>query len=107
MGAQEENPLSALLIYGYIGWLFLLHTALPKVPYGSRPVRDRHDPRGNWYLPQLAFALAWISMSAGYSYNGYTKLMSPSWLDGSPLARSPCRSDFVWRFYDGRFHFSC
>ena len=35
MGAQEENLLSALLIYGYIGWLLLLHTALPKAPYGA------------------------------------------------------------------------
>jgi hypothetical protein len=26
-------------------------------------------------------------MSAGYSYSGYTKLVSPSWLGGSALAR--------------------
>lgn len=46
-------------------------------------------------MPQSAFALAWILIGAAYSYSGYTKLVSPSWVDGSaftdilenPLAR--------------------
>lgn len=38
-------------------------------------------------MPQLAFSLAWVLMAVGYSYSGCTKLVSPSWLDGSALAR--------------------
>src|SRR5882724_1495958 len=44
-GRLRGNPLSALLIYGYIGWLLLLHTVLPKAPSGSWAARDRNDPR--------------------------------------------------------------
>jgi len=29
----------------------------------------------------------WILMSAGRSYSGHTKLVSPSWLDGAALGR--------------------
>lgn len=82
-----RNPLIANPALPFIGWLLLLHAVLPSAPYGSWAARHRDDPRGNWYMPPLAFALAWILMSAGYSYSGYTKLVSPSWLDGSALAR--------------------
>lgn len=82
-----RNPLIANPALPFIGWLLLLHAVLPSAPYGSWAARRRDDPRGNWHMPPLAFALAWILMSAGYSYSGYTKLVSPSWLDGSALAR--------------------
>jgi len=82
-----RNPLISNPALPFIGWLLLLHAVLPKAPYGSWASRDRDDPRGSWYMPQLAFALAWILISAGYSYSGYTKLVSPSWLDGSAFAR--------------------
>ena len=71
----------------FIGWLLLLHAVLPKAPYGSWAARSRDDPRGNWYMPQSAFALVWILIAAGYSCSGYTKLMSPSWVDGSAFTR--------------------
>src|SRR6266404_612717 len=90
-----RNPLISNPALPFIGWLLLLHAVLPKAPYGSWAARSRDDPRGNWYMPQSAFALAWILIAAGYLYSGYTKLMSPSWVDGSafiavlenPLAR--------------------
>src|SRR5215469_949934 len=82
-----RNPLISNPALPFIGWLLLLHTALPKAPFGSWTSRKRDDPGGNWYLPQLAFALAWVLMAIGYSYSGYTKLVSPSWLDGTALAR--------------------
>jgi len=37
-------------------------------------------------MPPLAFIAAWALMAIGYSYSGYTKLLSPSWLDGSALS---------------------
>lgn len=82
-----RNPLISNPALPFIGWLLLLHAILPKAPYGSWAARGRDDPRGNWYMPQAAFALAWILMAVGYSYSGYTKLVSPSWMDGSAFAR--------------------
>jgi predicted DCC family thiol-disulfide oxidoreductase YuxK len=82
-----RDPLISNPALPFIGWILLLHAVLPSAPYGSWAARDRDDPRGIWHMPPLAFALAWMLMSAGYSYSGYTKLVSPSWLDGSALAR--------------------
>lgn len=82
-----RNPLISNPALPFIGWLLLLHTAFLKAPYGSWSARGRSDPNGNWHMPQSGFALAWILMAVGYSYSGYTKLISPSWLDGSAFAR--------------------
>src|SRR5262249_40266522 len=82
-----RNPLISNPALPFIGWLLLLHTLLPKAPYGSLSARDRDDPGANWCIPKLAFVVAWALMAIGYSYSGYTKLVSPSWLDGSALAR--------------------
>ncbi len=38
-------------------------------------------------MPTALYAAAWIVMAIGYSYSGATKLASPSWVDGSALAR--------------------
>jgi predicted DCC family thiol-disulfide oxidoreductase YuxK len=38
-------------------------------------------------MPAFVFGLAWALMAVGYSYSGYTKLVSVSWLDGSALFR--------------------
>jgi len=38
-------------------------------------------------MPALLFAGAWILMAMGYTYSGVTKLVSPSWLDGTAVAR--------------------
>jgi predicted DCC family thiol-disulfide oxidoreductase YuxK len=98
-----RNPLISNPALPFIGWLLLLHAVLPPAPYGSWTARGRDDPRGNWYMPPSAFALAWILMAVGYSYSGYTKLVSPSWLDGSafalvlrnPLARPTALRDLL------------
>jgi predicted DCC family thiol-disulfide oxidoreductase YuxK len=82
-----RNPLISNPALPFIGWLLLLHVVLPKEPYGSWAARSRDDPRGNWYMPQSAFMLAWVLLAVGYSYSGYTKLMSPSWVDGSAFTR--------------------
>jgi predicted DCC family thiol-disulfide oxidoreductase YuxK len=46
-------------------------------------------------MPPVLFMIVWALMALGYGFSGYTKLVSPSWLDGralgyvleSPLAR--------------------
>lgn len=82
-----RNPLIANPSLPFIGWLLLAHTVLPSAPYGSWTARGRPDPRGDWQMPAFVFGLAWALMAVSYSYSGYTKLVSVSWLDGSALFR--------------------
>lgn len=82
-----RNPLIANPSLPFAGWLLLLHACLPPAPFWSWSARGRVDPRGNWSFPPPLFAAAWIVMSLGYSYSGYTKLVSPSWVDGTAFAR--------------------
>jgi predicted DCC family thiol-disulfide oxidoreductase YuxK len=91
--AFARNPLIANPSLPYVGWLLLAHAALPRAPHGSWDGRRRVSL--GWAMPPAIFAAAWIVMVVGYTYSGYTKLASPSWLDGSafryvlenPLAR--------------------
>ena len=90
-----RNPLIANPSIPYVGWLFLAHAFLPKSPYGSLEAKDRLDPGGGWKMPQEIYAVAWMVMAISYTYSGYTKLISPSWVNGTafyevlnnPLAR--------------------
>lgn len=81
------NPLVMNPSLASVGLLLLAHSMLPPAPYGSLAARRRVDPRGGWSMPPAIFAAAWIVMSIGYSYSGWTKLVSPSWTDGTALAR--------------------
>jgi predicted DCC family thiol-disulfide oxidoreductase YuxK len=71
----------------YVGWLLLAHAFLPPAPYGSWSARGRADPGNGWQMPPGIFLVAWILMALGYTYSGYTKLISPSWLNGTAMAR--------------------
>jgi predicted DCC family thiol-disulfide oxidoreductase YuxK len=82
-----RNPLIANPAMPFVGWMLLAHAFLPPAPFGSLAARGRVDPRGGWHMPQAIFSAAWIVMALAYSYSGYTKLISPSWVDGSALAR--------------------
>jgi predicted DCC family thiol-disulfide oxidoreductase YuxK len=82
-----RNPLIANPALPYIGWLLLAHAFLPAAPYGSLAARGRSDPGGQWRMQPAIYAAAWVLMSLGYFYSGLMKLNSPSWIDGSALAR--------------------
>lgn len=81
-----RNPLILNPSLPYIGWLLLAHATIRAAPNGSWRGRGRADPAGGWHMPGGVFRAAWIIMALGYSYSGYTKLVSPSWMDGSALA---------------------
>ena len=68
----------------YVGLLLLAHACLPRAPYGSWERRGDPDPGTGWRMPGSIFAIAWILMALGYGYSGYTKLVSPSWIDALP-----------------------
>lgn len=82
-----RDPLIANPALPYIGWLLLAHAFLPSAPYGSWAARGRVDPRGGWTMPGSIFLCAWIVMALGYTYSGFMKLSSPSWVDGTALTR--------------------
>lgn len=64
----------------------MAHCIVPAAPFGSLAARGRADPNGGWRLPQSLFLAAWLLMALGYSYSGWTKLISPSWVDGTAFA---------------------
>lgn len=82
-----RNPLIANPALPYIGWLLLAHAFLPSAPYGSWAARGRTDPRDRWAMTDSIYFAAWILMALGYTYSGCMKLSSPSWVDGTALAR--------------------
>lgn len=82
-----RNPLILNPGLPYVGLLLLVHAALPPAPYGSWAARGRVDPAGSWRMTPSLFAVLWVLMALGYSYSGYTKLVSPSWQDGTALQR--------------------
>lgn len=81
-----RNPLIANPSLPYVGWLLLAHACVPSAPYGSWAARGRSDPGGSWRMPRGIYTAVWILMALGYTYSGVTKLVSPSWLDGTALA---------------------
>ena len=82
-----RNPLIANPSLPYVGLLLLAHACLPRAPYGSFERRGQIDPGGGWRAPQEIYLVVWILMALGYSYSGYTKLISPSWVDGTAIGR--------------------
>jgi predicted DCC family thiol-disulfide oxidoreductase YuxK len=82
-----RDPLISNPSLPFVGWLLLAHLFLPPAPYGSLAARGRVDPGGGWRMPTAIFAAAWIVLALAYTYSGYTKLVGPSWCDGTALAR--------------------
>ncbi len=81
-----RNPLTLNPSLPFVAWMLLVHACLPAAPFGSWAARGRADPGGGWRFPSALFAAAWILMAVGYSYSGYMKLTSPSWMDGTAIA---------------------
>jgi hypothetical protein len=65
----------------YVGLLLLMLALVP--PGEPLALTAKRDPA--WRLPRALLVVAWIALGAGYSFSGYTKLISPHWLDGSAL----------------------
>src|SRR5262249_51391468 len=82
-----RNPLILNPSIPFVGWLLVAHVFLPPAPYGSLAAWRHPDKSAAWRMPPAIFAAAWIVLALGYSYSGYTKLISPSWRDGTALAR--------------------
>lgn len=98
-----RNPLIANPSLPYVGFMLLAHLFVPAAPYGSAAARGRTDLSGGWVLPPGVYLAGWVVLAASYSYSGYTKLFSPSWVAGDtiryvlegPLARPWALRDFL------------
>lgn len=109
-----RNPLILNPSMPHIGWLLLAHAAVPAGPKGSLDGWLNPDKADRWHLPRPLFVAGWIVMSASYAYSGLTKLVSPSWLNGTalrhvlenPLARPSAVRDFALTLPDGFFAFA-
>jgi predicted DCC family thiol-disulfide oxidoreductase YuxK len=101
-----RNPLIANPALPYLGWMLLAHLFVPSAPWGALAAKGRTDPAGDWQMPRPIFLAAWIVLALSYSYSGYTKLQSPSWVNGdtvwyvvhNPLARDYFVRDLVLWF---------
>lgn len=90
-----RNPLIANPSLPYVGFMMLAHLFVPRTHYGSITRKTSAEFIKNWELHSAVFLSAWIVLAASYSYSGYTKLLSPSWVAGdtieyvlqNPLAR--------------------
>jgi predicted DCC family thiol-disulfide oxidoreductase YuxK len=95
-----RNPLIGNPSLPFIGWLLLAHALIPSSGGSlSAPSREKV---GTWRLPSDLYLAAWILMSLAYTYSGYTKLVSPSWVDGSALSRvlvNPLARDTILRTF--------
>ena len=91
-----RNPLIANPSLPFIGWLLLAYALTP-----SRSSSAANPTKGcSWRLPAEIYLVAWIVVSLAYLYSGYTKLVSPSWVDGSALSHvlaNPLARDTVLR----------
>lgn len=98
------NPFISNPSLGYTGLLLLL-SAL--TPLGEAFVLGKPS-QPNWRMPRMIPITAWILLAVGYTFSGFLKLDSPSWIDGSalrfvlenPLARPNFLRDFLLQLPD-------
>jgi predicted DCC family thiol-disulfide oxidoreductase YuxK len=99
----QRNPLIANPSLPLLGWLLVLHAFVPTRAFGSVAALRSGGADPGWHLPRHLFVAAWVVLALCYSYSGYTKLMSPTWIEGeairlvleNPLARDHVMRDFM------------
>jgi predicted DCC family thiol-disulfide oxidoreductase YuxK len=94
-----RNPLIANPALPYVGWMLLAHLVVPSLPRGPLP-EMRTSTTAPWEIPKPLFAASWIVLALAYSYSGYTKLLSPSWVSGDAIGyvlQNPLARDYFLR----------
>lgn len=83
-----RNPLISNPSLPYVGLLLLAHASLPHASRKLTTARTATDDvTSAWSMQPSVYLVVWILMACGYSYSGYIKLDSPSWIDGTALLR--------------------
>ena len=94
----------------YVGFLLLLTTLIP----AREDLRLLGRQRSDFYVPGGVYWSAWTLMALGYSFSGFVKFQSPSWVDGTamihvlnnPLARDGIFRNIALRLPVGILRFS-
>ncbi|MBX9666703.1 MAG: HTTM domain-containing protein [Candidatus Obscuribacterales bacterium] len=81
-----RNPFIFNPALAYVGIILIVHALAPSAGKLWRLCQPTTG-KGEWYFPGYLTNVLWILMAIGYTYSGLTKLASPSWLDGSAVAR--------------------
>ncbi|HYB98716.1 MAG TPA: hypothetical protein VEC57_06225 [Candidatus Limnocylindrales bacterium] len=95
-----RNPLISNPGIPFVGWLLLAHIVVPPVRTVANELPAAWPPQPRWRMPPALWASAWAIMALSYSYSGYHKLQSQSWVDGTALMRmldSPLVRDTLLR----------
>jgi predicted DCC family thiol-disulfide oxidoreductase YuxK len=95
-----RNPLIANPALPYVGWMLLAHLLIPSLPRGPLPEASSSNASLRWEMPRPLFAAAWIVLALAYTYSGYTKLLSPSWVTGDAIGyvlQNPLARDYFLR----------
>lgn len=80
-----RNPLIANPSLPVVGWMLFAHACLPGGAYGALSSRNQPEKWLEWFYPRQIWLAAWLLLAVAYTYSGYTKLLSPSWVDGSAI----------------------
>ena len=99
----QRNPLIANPSLPLLGWLLVLHVFVPSRRASSLAAGRGGRAEPPQRLPRHLYIAAWIVLSLAYSHSGYTKLLSPSWVEGetirlvldNPLARDHALREWV------------
>jgi predicted DCC family thiol-disulfide oxidoreductase YuxK len=97
-----RNPLIANPSLPVVGWMLVAHACLPVGAYGKLSSRNHPEQWLNWSYPQQIWIAAWVLLAVAYTYSGYTKMLSSSWVDGSAIRlvlENPLARDHILREY--------
>ena len=98
-----RNPLIANPGLPYLGWMLIALLAVPPAPSLCRAARRSRVTGGDWHMPRAVILAAWIVLALTYTYSGYTKLLSPSWVAGDTIAlvldNPLARDTFIREFF--------
>ena len=100
----HRNNLTSNPSLPYLGLILVLSTLIPAGENFSLSKRNE-----NWFMPKWIIPVATFLLALGYTFSGWTKLSSPSWIDGTaithvlnnPLARPGFFRDFLLGTPDG------
>ncbi len=77
----HRNNLTANPSLPYLGLILLLCTLIPP---GEKFSLRKENP--DWEMPRFIIPVASLLLALGYTFSGWTKLSSPSWIDGTAIA---------------------
>ncbi len=87
MALLARDPLIANPGMPYVGWLLLAHLFIAsKAQVEPRSGIGAVARHGRTPVPDAVIAASWVVLALSYSYSGYTKLFSATWLSGDAVA---------------------